>query len=180
MLEWSYIAYHDCTFNCSVEDHCVDIFYWFDKSSKQKLILKDYYNFCDYDYQEVMKYISSRWLCAEHCINQELKKHTGLRSYFLTESEKDKRFLRFNGAFSINVTEFYLIFFQAILPTFTNFDKLLQTEEPLIWCLQEERQPFMNKLVPKFVKSEIMHKLKDYNLLYYPRKTIRMTRTWYW
>ena len=125
-----------------------------------------------------MKYISSRWLCVGRCINQELKKHTGLRSYFLTGSEKDKRFLRLNEAFSKNVTEFYLIFFQAILPTFTNFEKLLQTEEPLIWCLHDARQPFMNKPVPKFVKSEIMHKLKDYNLSYYPRKTKRMTRTW--
>ena len=31
---------HDCTFNFSVEDHCVDIFY-----------------FCDHDYQGAMKYI---------------------------------------------------------------------------------------------------------------------------
>ena len=41
------------------EDHCVDIFYWFDKSSKRKSILKEYYEFCDVEYQEVVKYIST-------------------------------------------------------------------------------------------------------------------------
>ena len=44
----------------SVEDHCVDLYYWFDKSSKRKSILKEYYDFCDQDYQEVIKYISTR------------------------------------------------------------------------------------------------------------------------
>ena len=155
---------HDCTFNFSVEDHCVDIFYWFDKTSKQKSILKDFYNFCDHDYHEAMKYISSYWLCAECCSNRKLKKHTGLRSYFLTESEKDKRFFRLNKAFSKNRQHSIWYSLQAILPTFTNFHKLLQTEEPLIQCLHGETQPFMNKLASKFLKSEIMHKLKDCNL----------------
>ena len=36
------------------------------------------------------------------------------------------------------MTEFYLMFFQAILPTFTKFNKLLLTEEPLIQCLHGE------------------------------------------
>ena len=113
-----------------------------------------------------MKYISSYWLCAERCINQQLKKYTGLRSYFLTESEKDKQFLRLNEAFPKNMTEFYLTFFQAILPTFTNFNKLLQMEELLIQCLHGETQVFMNTLASKFVKPEIIRKLKDYNLSY--------------
>ena len=34
----------------SVEDHCVDLFYWFAKSSKRNSILKEYYEFCDQDY----------------------------------------------------------------------------------------------------------------------------------
>ena len=42
-----------------VEDHCVDVFYWFDKSSKRKNILKEYYEFCDNKYAEVIKFIST-------------------------------------------------------------------------------------------------------------------------
>ena len=64
----------------SIEDPCEDIFLLFDKPSKRKLILKEYYDFCDQDYQEVIKYISTHWLCTERCINRELEKYTGLRS----------------------------------------------------------------------------------------------------
>ena len=48
-----------------IEDHCVDVFYWFDKSSKRKSILKEYYTFCDSEYQEIIKFISTRWLSPE-------------------------------------------------------------------------------------------------------------------
>ena len=62
--------------------------------------MKEYYDFCDQEYQEVIKYIAIRWLCAERGTNQEWQKYTGLQSYFLSASEKDKQFLRQNEAFS--------------------------------------------------------------------------------
>ena len=71
--------------------------------------------------------------------------------------------MRLNEAFFKNMTEFYLFFFQAILPTFTNFNKFLQTEEPLIQCLHGEIQAFMNKLASKF-QPEIVRELKNGNL----------------
>ena len=75
-----------------VEDHCVDVFYWFDKSSKRKSILKEYYEFCDTEYEGVIKFISTCWLCLELCINRELRKYEGLKSYFLSENFPDARF----------------------------------------------------------------------------------------
>ena len=48
------------------------------------------------------------------------------------------------------------MFFEAILQTFTNFDKFLQLEEPLIEYLHGKMQVFMNKLASKFVKPEII------------------------
>ena len=41
-----------------IQDHCIDVFYWFDKSSEWKSILKEYYEFCDSEYQEIIKFIS--------------------------------------------------------------------------------------------------------------------------
>ena len=51
--------------NFDVEDHCVDLYYWFDKSAKRKNILNEYFQFCDMDYSNVIKLISTRWLCLE-------------------------------------------------------------------------------------------------------------------
>ena len=75
-----------------LEDHCVDLFYWFDKSSKRKTILKEYYEFCDDEFEELVKYISVRWLCTEKCVNRELKKYAGLKSYFSSEGLAEARF----------------------------------------------------------------------------------------
>ena len=79
----------------------------------------------------------------------------------MSENEKDKRFLRLSEAFSEPMTEFNLLFFQASSPTFTNFNKFPQTEEPLIYCLHAEMQTFMNKLASKFIKPDATRQLKD-------------------
>ena len=118
--------------NFDLENHCVDVFHWFEKSTKLKSIVKEYYDFCDVDYQEVIKYNSTRWLCTERCLNRELRKYPGLRSYFQSENERDLRFVRLLETFLDPITEVYMYFYQSVLPTFTNFNKFLQIEEPLI------------------------------------------------
>ena len=45
-----------------VEDFCVDMFYWFDKSTKRKGILREYCEFCDNEYLEIVCRVSTRWL----------------------------------------------------------------------------------------------------------------------
>ena len=82
----------------------------------------------------------------------------------MSENEKDKRFLRLNEAFFELMTELNLLFFHASLPTFINFNKFLQTEEPLIHCLHAEMQTFMNNLASKFIKPDVIRQLKDNKL----------------
>ena len=139
-----------------MEDHAVDLFYWFDKSSKRKSVLKEHFEFCDSEYQEVIKLISTRWLCLEMCVNRELKKYAGLKSYFLSQKFPDARFKRLKKAFSDPMLEVYLLFYQSVLPIFTNFNKYLQREEPLIYKLSDAQNRFMNKLVSKFVKHKVI------------------------
>ena len=67
------------------KDHCVNLFLWFYKSTKRKNYLKEYYEFCDSEYEDLVKYGSTRLLSSEWCINRELKKYTGLKPYFLSE-----------------------------------------------------------------------------------------------
>ena len=144
-----------------LEDHCVDLYHWFEKSSKRKSALKEYYEFCDIEYAEVIRYASTRWLCLERCVNRELRKFEGLKSYFLSEGLSDARFQRLETSYQDPMTEVYLLFIQSILPVFTNFNKLLQSEEPLIYLLHDFQQKFMNKLATKFIKPEVIIQLKD-------------------
>ena len=50
------------------------------------------------------------------------------------------------------------------LQTLTNFNRFLQIEEPLIHCLHNELQKFMNKLVTKLIKSELTCSEQMYNV----------------
>ena len=63
-------------------DHCVELYYWFDRSSNRKCALKEYYDFCGLEYAHIIKFISTDWL-LELCVNRELKKYSGLICYFL-------------------------------------------------------------------------------------------------
>ncbi len=149
-----------------IEDHCVDLYYWFDKSTKRKGALKEYFEFCNTEYEGVIKYISVRWLCLERCLDRELKKYVALKSYFCSENENDNRFQRLKSAFSDPISEWYLLFFHSTIATFTNFNRFLQREDPLLYLMNEQMELFMSKLVAKFVKPEkvMEHKQKNGSL----------------
>ena len=112
-----------------ISDRCVDL------SSKRKGVLKEYYDFCDFEYVHVIKLISTCWLCLEICVNRELNKYSGLKCYFQSESFADERFKRLQTSFNDLMTEVYLLFHQTVLLCFTSFNKLFQSEEPLINCM---------------------------------------------
>ena len=99
------------------------------------------------EYADVIKLVSTRWFCLEMFVNREPKRFKGLKSYFLSENfPGENRFKRLKSDYSDNMTEIYLLFYQAVLPCFTNFNKLLQCEEPLVYKLHKAQQRFICKL----------------------------------
>ena len=134
-----------------IEDFCVDIFYWFDKSTKRKGILREFCDFCDNEYHEVVRYVSVRWLSLEKAIYRILQLYVSLQSYFKSESESQARFARLLSAFNNPMTEIYLLFYEAVLPTFTNLNRLLQREDPNIFLVGDAIQSFLKKILAKFV-----------------------------
>lgn len=63
----------------NVEDVLIDQYYWFDKSSKRKGKLAEYFEFCDQEYQQVLKHVTCCWLSLERCIERALKKFPSLK-----------------------------------------------------------------------------------------------------
>ena len=132
------------------EDHCVDLHYWFEKSSKRKSALEEYCVFCDTEYAEVIRYAPARWLGLERCVNRELQKYVALESYFKSEGLSDARFKRLEAAFNDSLTELYLLFYQTVLPVFTTFNKMLQSEEPFIYLLYKYQLLILRGMFPFF------------------------------
>ena len=120
-----------------VEDLCVDIFYWFDKSTKRKGVLKEFRDFCDTNYREVVRYISVRWLSLDKAVNRILQLYESLKSYFRSEAESQARFKRLLNLFEDPMTEVYLLFYQSVLPTFMHTNLLLQREDPSIFLVAD-------------------------------------------
>lgn len=144
----------ECGFD--LEEFTIDLYYWFDKSTKRKNTLRSYCEFCDQEYRSAIKHVSTRWLSLEIAIERSLKKYPSLRSYFLSENYPGARFQRLKKVFSNPMTEIYLLFMQSILPTFTCTNKFLQREEPLIHCLQPQLISLMKKLLSKFIKPTVL------------------------
>ena len=44
----------------NVEDILVDIFYWFDKSSKREVDLEKFCSFCDQGHRKIIKHVCTR------------------------------------------------------------------------------------------------------------------------
>ena len=81
------------------EEFAVDLYYWFDKSTKRKNELKSYNEFCNQEYRSMIKHVSTCWLTLELAIERSLKQYPGLKSYFLPEDESQARFSRLQTVF---------------------------------------------------------------------------------
>ena len=151
----------------NVENSCIDIFYWFDKSSKRKGKLIEYFQFCDQEYQSVLKHVSLRWLSLgkymnrilvsvrwlslEKCMNRILKKIESLKSYFLGEEWTDERFQRLHRWFSNPLLEQALMFQTNAISMFTNFNLLLQRDQPSKHVLKAAIESLGRKLSSRIV-----------------------------
>ena len=143
-----------------VEDFCVDIFYWFNQSNKRKGILKEFCEFCDSDYREIIRYVSVRWLSLERAVYRILQLYSSLQSYFKSEEERQARFKRVQAAFANPMTEVYLLFFESVFPIFTRIN-LLQQEDPCIHLVAWSIREFIKKLFSKFVTIQAIKASSD-------------------
>ena len=134
-----------------VEDFCVDIYYWFDKSTKRKLQLEEFCTFCDTTYAQMIKYVSTRWLSLESAVTRILQKYAGLKSYFLSQDESSPRFTRLQKQFEDPMTEVHLLFYQAVLQQFVRVNKFMQLENPLIPIVHDVLHDFLKKLCCRFL-----------------------------
>ena len=149
----------------NVEDLVIDLFYWYDKSTKRKACQAEYYTFCDLAYREIVKHVNTRWLSLERAVGRVLQQYDGLKSNFCSEGkikkkltpwsqlnsgfcldERVPRFRRLTSAFEKPLTEVYLLFYQAALQTYIRFNAFLQWEDPLIPVLYEQIASFLRKL----------------------------------
>ena len=70
-----------------VEEVAVDVFYYFDHSTKRKGELQGFTQFCNIESWNILKYISTPWLSLQTSVEHILKQYVALRSYYLPQDE---------------------------------------------------------------------------------------------
>ena len=65
-----------------IEEHQVDLYYYFNLSTRRKGILQEYMEFCDLEWDEMIRFVKTRWLSREKCCDKEMKKYPALKSLF--------------------------------------------------------------------------------------------------
>jgi hypothetical protein len=134
-----------------VEDMCVDVFFYFEHSTKRKSLLAEFSDFCDIKYRKIVKHVNTRWLSLETAVQRMLDMFPATQSYFLSNSESIPRFKRLKELFSSPMSEIYLLFYHAVLPTFTTLNKYLQREDPCLYAAHDHINGFMKRLLAKFL-----------------------------
>ena len=51
-----------------IKEFCIDVFYYFDKSTKRNYVLQEYSSFCDQDCRDILKH--GPWLSLERAIDR--------------------------------------------------------------------------------------------------------------
>lgn len=140
----------------NIEDLHIDLYNWFERSTKRKGILVEYMEFSGHEYAKILKHVSTRWLSLERCVQRTLEKYSGLKTYFLSEEFADQRFSRLQDAFSNALTEVALLFHHASIPLFNNFNKLLQSDEPIIHMLHDSAIQLARSLANRIIKPQAL------------------------
>ena len=150
----------------NIEDFLVDLYHYFDKSSKRKVTIEEFCLFCEQEFRKIIKYVSTRWLSLEAAVTRSLKVYPSLRSYFLSVNEENRpRFKRLVEHYSKPITEVYLYFYQSVLQMFIRFNLYLQRHDPQIRTLHDKIDNFMRELACKFVEIDEVYEADEISSL---------------
>jgi hypothetical protein len=137
-----------------VDQLCIDLFYYFDKSTNRKQELLQFSKFCDQEYRDVIKHVCTRWLSLESSVHRVLQQLPSLRSYFASHSNRIPKVKSLDSILNAPCTEVHLLFILHALQAFREFNLLLQNQDSIIAILGDECHKFTNKIASKFLKPQ--------------------------
>ena len=74
-----------------IGDFLVNVFHYFDNSTKCQALLKEYCEFCDQEYCKIRKFGATHWLSKEVCINRVLKQYIPKLKELLCKSARAEK-----------------------------------------------------------------------------------------
>ena len=139
-----------------VENVVLKVYGFFSTSAKRRESLKEFCRFCDVEFQEILRHVTTTWLSLNPAITRLMQTWIALKSYFISLGEECPKQLRALLKLSEDSTEedgdiveVYLLFCNNILSLFEEVVKKLESNETTCVELYSIMDNFKQKLTQR-------------------------------
>lgn len=151
------------TFPKFIEQLCRDIHSHFSHSCKRLQLYKEFQEFVEADTLRILQLCSTRWLSLLECINRIVNQYEALSSYFQSSDECDRLVTvdRISTQLQNPVVKCYFLFLQAVLPMFTQFNKMFQSNSPILPDLYAEANQLLKSVLGYYIRPQVLLLVED-------------------
>lgn len=142
----------------SVEDLCRDVYAHFSRSSKRQDVYKEFQAFFDAEPLKLLSPAQTRWLSLQECVNRILEQYEALKNYFILTANEDPSHSndRIVASLQNRFIQAYLEFLSFQLERLNAFNRLFQSERPLLHNLKHEVESLLKAIASDFMKVSIV------------------------
>uniref|UniRef100_H2ZS67 HAT C-terminal dimerisation domain-containing protein n=1 Tax=Latimeria chalumnae TaxID=7897 RepID=H2ZS67_LATCH len=141
----------------TVGEALIWVFFYLDKSAKQKHLLKEHAEFVNVEHRKILKHSGTRWLPMGKCTEGILMIMPALGLFFQSEDlEKKQQTRNVCDLVCSPKTELYLLFVSFAITMFEDVNKLLQYEAPMINTAHGSMMELLRKVIIKFIRTEVL------------------------
>ena len=150
----------------SVGDLCRDIYAHFHRSSKRQDVYREFQAFYDVEPHKLLSPAQTRWLSLQECVNRILEQFEALTRYFTLTANEDPSHSndRILASLQNRFIQMYLEFLSYQLERLNAFNRLFQSERPLLHMLKPEVENLIKSIASDFMKIEVVKSTKPQNL----------------
>ncbi|KAH9631145.1 hypothetical protein HF086_001080 [Spodoptera exigua] len=152
----------------SVEDFLRSIGAHFSRSTKRQNKLKEFQDFFGVDIHKILIPATTRWLSLEACVNRTLEQYQVLGEYFKLEVFEDPSKITEDILTCLNntFTKIYLEFMSYVLNLFNDFNRLFQSEKPLLHQLKPEVHKLIKTIASNYMDFNYCKTTDAYKIEY--------------
>jgi hypothetical protein len=151
----------------SLEDLCRDIYAHFHRSSKRQDVYKEFQSFFHAEPLKLLSPAQTRWLSLQACVNRILEQFEALKNYFVFVVNDDSTHSndRIHKSLHNKFTLAYLEFLSYQLERFNSFNRLFQSERPLLHSLKSEVEGLIKSIACDFMKIDYVKATKPKDII---------------
>lgn len=145
----------------SIEDLLRNIGSHFSRSYSRQIKFREFQEFFHIEIHKILSPCTTRWLSLKACVDRILEQFPALKEYFRLSSFEDpsKTLEQIHSTMENCFTIIYLEFMSYTLGLLTNFNKLFQSEGPLLYMLKPEIEKLLKIVVMNFMNIEYIRTL---------------------